>query len=768
MGYRLESYSLNELHRISIPGAVVAPSLFWVLPVGKWHSNELVRYWQHFTDHQSFCWSHGLLLLKDQNNKNSDTAVSISLENLQAQLNEVLPFGTEQYSSSINDNIQGLLVLSGGYPQPGWGVLIEGCYKARDFESLLIYIKEDLSREAIYAKAFDILADATQAFHDFHDFEKQRPPGPHFTDLDSKISAAEKIDNLLQDITTAIDKDKTLPSDKIAALLPSISQSPLSKEFPDKTIEHLNLDQKVFANANALICISVDDFRHHIWPHIDEVVSDNHKRGSVFASLQNEEQKLALKACIYALEKNKCSNKDLLLKWAQETVSPLINRISAHISELKIISSDVLARLHAEKNSNERKYKQLNEIYRERMKLHRESFHSTLADAIQSQWDIGPKFLVKLEEYCRDSHIKVSSISWDPARMVGWKIVCQNSLLNVFDLQCEANQLAPDVPINISGNAESNEAVDGSFFTDYVHHVAMSSPGSSAWKVTRDLVAKLLRPTELSSLIKSYGGTAPQTTDRNSLASQVIELFGWHQPVIDKEISLASCIEELPTDGKLSMKSGLTGNDLRIILESFCKDIMDTTVAQSGYSHDRIWDAIEERAPGYRPYSKKKDWNEEISHLMLGGATILLPVFAPLAFPNKSLEIGQLTTSIDSISKMLNSAIHHKSDQLSSSHDFDQIPSLISDILATSRSIFGDCPWHLYATHSYGTQPKVLSGEAWSHSSKTPRQLKVIFWTGADPGTSNGQQILFWNKSGKNPVVPDPVLIRRPSLENIM
>ena len=153
---------------------------------------------------------------------------------------------------------------------------------------------------------------------------------------------------------------------------------------------------------------------------------------------------------------------------------------------------------------------------------------------------------------------------------------------------------------------------------------------------------------------------------------------------------------------------------------------------------------------------------------MLGGATILLPVFAPLAFPNKSLEIGQLTTSIDSISKMLNSAIHHKSDQLSSSHDFDQIPSLISDILATSRSIFGDCPWHLYATHSYGTQPKVLSGEAWSHSSKTPRQLKVIFWTGADPVTSNGQQILFWNKSGKNPVVPDPVLIRRPSLENIM
>ncbi|MFN4806602.1 MAG: hypothetical protein ACK46A_14600 [Akkermansiaceae bacterium] len=55
-------------------------------------------------------------------------------------------------------------------------------------------------------------------------------------------------------------------------------------------------------------------------------------------------------------------------------------------------------------------------------------------------------------------------------------------------------------------------------------------------------------------------------------------------------------------------------------------------------------------------------------------------------------------------------------------------------------------------------QPKVLSGEAWSHGSPTPRLLRVIVWTGASPGTN----VTFWNKERRNPVVPDPVFITRP------
>ena len=61
-----------------------------------------------------------------------------------------------------------------------------------------------------------------------------------------------------------------------------------------------------------------------------------------------------------------------------------------------------------------------------------------------------------------------------------------------------------------------------------------------------------------------------------------------------------------------ALAENLSGNDLRIVLESFCKDIVDVVVAQLGYSHAGVWSAIEERIPDYRPSSRTKDWEEEV------------------------------------------------------------------------------------------------------------------------------------------------------------
>ena len=63
MGYRIESYSLTELHRIAVPGEV-PPSLFWVLPIGDWRRGELDRVWQRFTQDPGECNDFGLLLVK--------------------------------------------------------------------------------------------------------------------------------------------------------------------------------------------------------------------------------------------------------------------------------------------------------------------------------------------------------------------------------------------------------------------------------------------------------------------------------------------------------------------------------------------------------------------------------------------------------------------------------------------------------------------------------------------------------------------------------
>ncbi len=63
MGYLTEKYTNEELNKISIPGRVV-PSLFWLIPIGKWDNGDLDRLWRHFTEDQSICNKIGLMIVK--------------------------------------------------------------------------------------------------------------------------------------------------------------------------------------------------------------------------------------------------------------------------------------------------------------------------------------------------------------------------------------------------------------------------------------------------------------------------------------------------------------------------------------------------------------------------------------------------------------------------------------------------------------------------------------------------------------------------------
>ena len=63
MGYRIDSYTLAELSKISMP-EVVVPSLFWVVPVGDWRYDDLYDLWQLFTEKKGVCKDLGLILIK--------------------------------------------------------------------------------------------------------------------------------------------------------------------------------------------------------------------------------------------------------------------------------------------------------------------------------------------------------------------------------------------------------------------------------------------------------------------------------------------------------------------------------------------------------------------------------------------------------------------------------------------------------------------------------------------------------------------------------
>jgi hypothetical protein len=224
-----------------------------------------------------------------------------------------------------------------------------------------------------------------------------------------------------------------------------------------------------------------------------------------------------------------------------------------------------------------------------------------------------------------------------------------------------------------------------------------------------------------------------------------------------QEKPLAGCVTG-EVNGKPALASDVHGNDVRIILESLCEDVVDVVVARLGYSQAEVWRAIEERAPEYRPFSRQNEWDEEVRHLTAGGAVMLLRALGPFAFPSLGTAVEEFCSALHQLSERLNEQSHHQQNRPRDFAVVTETPSLILKVLEKVKGFFGELPWHMYVSSVFGDQPKVLIGEAWSHASSTPRLLRVSVWSGMYSGT----HVLVWNTKARNPIMTDPVFIERP------
>jgi hypothetical protein len=570
VGLRVESYSLGELHRIAVPGAV-APSLFWTLPVGPWEPRELNQLWHWFTRDQNVCHDYGLLLVKDLAARER-TQSNVDLASLGASLSELMPAGVQRFvsPSAWQHESSRLLVLSGAYPQPGWGVLLKWPDDVRSFDKLVTHTLSQLPGGAV--TQLSVFKVATEAYR--HRFGSRSSP----------------------------------------------------------------------SNPN------------------DSTQTDTRK-----------------------------------------------------------------------------------------------AFHRAVEEAAQVQWETGPQFLLAFEEHCRQQGLWVRSLPWDPARMVGWKLNALDVRLDYRDLQAVARELAPGLDGPDEATTAAAGLADGSYFTDYVHYVAMSGEGVSPRSVTLQLLGRLLRPTEMEGLLLRLGGRVPSRPGTAQLAEELLGLLGWRKSSEVPERPLASCFTTI--DGAPQLVGTLSGNDLRIIVESFCKDVLDVVVAKLGYDEDTLWRAIQERAPEYRASSHSMAWEEEVNRLTPGSAAVLLTALGPLGFPTKADMVAELATVLQTLSGLLNAVSHHGGRERFTPEALGQTPALIRQLIVNAEALLEDLPWHLKVNFVYGDQPKILSGEAWSHGSATPRLLRVLDWT----GIGERSYVTIWNKTRRNPVVTDPVFITRPS-----
>ncbi len=385
----------------------------------------------------------------------------------------------------------------------------------------------------------------------------------------------------------------------------------------------------------------------------------------------------------------------------------------------------------------------------------RPQFHKAMGAAVELQCELGAQFLVSFEEISHKDGLWKRTIPWDPARMVGWKIFCAGEPFVVSDLEHGTKYRRPYLHGGASRESEK-ELADGGHFADYVHHSASSGPVREPRGITRKLLEKLLRESHQKRLISKYGGTAEGGPGAKPLVEQLLETLGWYSEG-ERETPLAACVTK-GIGESWKLKNGMNASSVRIVLESFCKDLLDVVVCKLGYNHQEIWDALQERCPDYKIRSVKKNWIEEVGNLSSGSAMFLIKALAPLVFPEP--KVTKITRVLNRLIEIGNEAAHHM-ERGRVVRGSKEMPTLIRQLLESTSEMLGELPWHLTVDNVFGSLPKVLSGEAWSHGSPMSRRLKVILWE----GEAYERWATIWNPSRRNPVVVDPVFISRPGPE---
>ena len=88
----------------------------------------------------------------------------------------------------------------------------------------------------------------------------------------------------------------------------------------------------------------------------------------------------------------------------------------------------------------------------------------------------------------------------------------------------------------------------------------------------------------------------------------------------------------------------------------------------------------------------------------------------------------------------------------------NEVAQSIHEVLTEAKALVSEMPWHFTTLQSTGGHPKIVTGNAWSHSYPQERLIRVLLWS----GESIGSRGLVWNPTRTNPIITDPKIIRRP------
>ncbi|MBK8518752.1 MAG: hypothetical protein IPL55_21455 [Saprospiraceae bacterium] len=747
MGYKIETYSLAELNRISTPGKVV-PALFWLIPVGQWDSYNLERLWHHFTRESSRCNELGLMLVKNANtwNANNDSRQTSDLSDLTGKLSDLLPSGVRTiYDNeylSLKEKTNQVLILAGSYPQPGWGVLLS-LENYRDIEILL-----EKTLQTIDHNVYSVFNEASKNFKIWNTSKRDKPIKGDIETLKRKQQYCIELYNILEKLIAEHNVDhlnnfyyETLKKFTNNSDFKEYSEiiEPLFDKVNDKFILSLLLLKSLKDIDEELINSTLIRF----------ILEHDSKINNLFKLEKSEQLK---KIASLLLKLNDVEKpKEKFTSWAQSVYYNRINEIKESVLSLKTKFQSLVGELLIKIENFESVYALELKEWQDKVEQNRLSFHKTLQEVLKKHLEYGPTFLIHLEKQERHYRKLSKSVSWDPPRMIGWKLLTEGIKIARFDITTLLKEMIPEFSNQLNDEANVDETlVNGSLFTDYIHYISKSDPKLSPRSATKNLLEKLMRPAEIMSILRNcLTNISPNQTPSQLVESLLVE-FGWPIEKDTNEKKLVECIEVY--NGKNAINKSFSGNDIRIICESFCKDLVDTLSSKIGYSEEELLNLISSRFPEYK--SQNRGWNYEVTKMTIGSSLFILSALLNEALPDKKIASEYLIQNLRELSRKLNPVSHHPPIEIDTLNLVDEI----FNIIKYTKELISEMPWHFYPIQRNGLQPTVLTGDAWSHSHKQNRQLSIIIWS----NDISSESMLVWNPGKVNPVIPDGIIINRP------
>ncbi|UAM97277.1 hypothetical protein K8354_13235 [Polaribacter litorisediminis] len=743
MGHRIKTYSLSELNKISTPGKVV-PALFWLIPIGEWRSNELERLWHQFTKSKSTCNEMGLMLVNDTFASNYDPNQTSNLSDLTGRLSDILPSGTSRiYGEEFQPNKKRkkqALILSGAYPQPGWGVLIS-FNKELDIDKLV--------ENAIDPNLKTIFIGASKSYKVWNDLKGNKPIKENVEYLKKGKEHCLRLNQLLNSILSEYNEKHI--NDFYFQVLKN-KQNATSSMFYEEYFGILNPLFEIVDDRFILSLMILKSLKDLSKGEINSVLKrflseHHHKTNNLFKSEINNKIKVVAGKLLKLTENEKPTEKFDF--WANSIYNSKIDEIAEIIKSLNEKFIRIIGDLVITIDNQEEVYNSELKEWNEKEETSRISFHRNLQKVLNAHLTYGQGFLLNIENLTKELNLYSKSFSWDPARMIGGKIISAGVQIETLDIIQRVKEIIPEFSSESNNsNYDKYTLINGSLFTDFVHYISLKDPSLSPREATKQLLEKTIRSSEIIKVLKKENNSEFKNKTNNQMVETLLVEFGWPADEISKQDKLADCIIE--NQGINTINTSFTGNHIRKICENYFKDLVDTLSSSTGFSAEELFGLVMRKDPEFR--SKNKGWHYEISKLTFGSASRILSVLLSEVYPDKIKISEHFIKSITNLGSKLNGLSHDP--------PVGETSSLIEDILALlkyTKELISEMPWHFYPVQRNGYQPTVLTGSAWSHSYKESRQLSIILWT-----NDNSESLLIWNPTKVNPVVPDGIIINRP------